>query len=183
MKEMNDPEGEVIGIGPDEFAKGALAIAAGRAINYDGASGPCDFDAYGRAKNRISHWRVSEGQANDVGVYDTDVEIRVLSERDVGADASSPQLPPRYPPEPPRRCRGARPPEHALRGGRSGAPARAEAARPSAHGAPPSSACAESLRARLIPLQCRASEGAQPFPHRSPCSPFPACAVARWRGG
>ncbi|HTV21172.1 MAG TPA: ABC transporter substrate-binding protein [Polyangiaceae bacterium] len=70
MKELNDPDGETIRVGPEEFAKGALAISEGRPINYDGASGPCDFDAYGRAKNRISHWRVNDGQASDVGVYD-----------------------------------------------------------------------------------------------------------------
>jgi hypothetical protein len=70
MKNLNDLNGEVIRIGPAEFAKGARAIAEGRAINYEGASGPCDFDAYGRAKNRISHWKVLEGQASDVGVYD-----------------------------------------------------------------------------------------------------------------
>jgi hypothetical protein len=72
MKELNvqGEEIERIGVGPDEFAKGVIAINEGRPINYDGASGPCDFDAYGRAKNRISHWRVSDGQATDVGVYD-----------------------------------------------------------------------------------------------------------------
>jgi hypothetical protein len=70
MLALNDPAGEVIRVGADEFAKGARAIAEGRPINYEGASGPCDFDAYGRAKNRISHWRVDDGQAVDVGVYD-----------------------------------------------------------------------------------------------------------------
>jgi len=70
MKLLNDPDGEVIRIGPEEFAKGAAAIAEGRPINYEGASGPVDFDAYGRAKNRISHWRVENGVASDVAVYD-----------------------------------------------------------------------------------------------------------------
>ena len=70
MLRLNDPEGEVIRIGPDEFAKGARAISEGRAINYEGASGPCDFDAYGRALNRISHWRVQDGKDTDVAVYD-----------------------------------------------------------------------------------------------------------------
>lgn len=70
MMTLNDPEGEVIRIGPGEFAKGALAIAEGRPINYEGASGPCDFDEYGRARNRISHWRVENGEAVDVAVYD-----------------------------------------------------------------------------------------------------------------
>jgi len=75
MLQLNDPNGEVIRIGPDEFAKGAKAIAEGRAINYEGASGPVDFDAYGRAKNRISHWRVNGGQATDMAVYDCITDI------------------------------------------------------------------------------------------------------------
>lgn len=70
MKQLNDPEGEVIRVGPEEFGKAARAIAAGLPINYEGASGPCDFDANGRARNRISHWRVHDGQAIDVAVYD-----------------------------------------------------------------------------------------------------------------
>lgn len=70
MKKLNDPEGELIRVGPEEFAKGVAAIVEGRPLNYAGASGPCDFDAYGRAKNRISHWRVLQGQARDVAVYD-----------------------------------------------------------------------------------------------------------------
>jgi hypothetical protein len=70
MLTLNDPDGEVIRIGPQEFAKGAKLIAEGKAINYEGASGPCDFDAAGRATNRISHWRVEDGEATDVAVYD-----------------------------------------------------------------------------------------------------------------
>jgi hypothetical protein len=70
MKELNELDGELIRVGPAEFAKAAQAIADDRPINYEGASGPCEFDAYGRAKNRISHWRVRDGQAIDVGVYD-----------------------------------------------------------------------------------------------------------------
>jgi hypothetical protein len=70
MLTLNDPDGEIIRIGPAEFAKGARAIAEGRAINYEGASGPVDFDQYGRAKNRISHWRVEGGEVSDVAVYD-----------------------------------------------------------------------------------------------------------------
>lgn len=70
MKELNDPKGAVIRVGPKEFAKAAELIAAGKPINYEGASGPCDFDEYGRALNRISHWRVNNGEASDIGVYD-----------------------------------------------------------------------------------------------------------------
>lgn len=70
MRELNDPDGEPIRVGPQEFAKAVAAIVEGRPINYDGASGPCDFDDYGRAKNRISHWQVTQGQARDLAVYD-----------------------------------------------------------------------------------------------------------------
>jgi hypothetical protein len=67
---LNDPAGQVIRPGSSEFAKAARAIAAGQAINYEGASGPCDFNAYGRALNRISHWRANAGQVTDLAVYD-----------------------------------------------------------------------------------------------------------------
>jgi hypothetical protein len=81
MKDLNDVDGEMIRVGPAEFAKAARAIAEDRPINYEGASGPCEFDAYGRAKNRISHWRVTNGQATDVGVYDC-VEDATCPRRD-----------------------------------------------------------------------------------------------------
>lgn len=70
MLTLNDPQGEVIGIGPEDFAKAVEAMAKGDPINYQGASGPCDFDDYGRARNRISHWRVDNEKAVDVAVYD-----------------------------------------------------------------------------------------------------------------
>lgn len=69
MLTLNDKEGERIGVGPEEFAKGAKLIAEGKAIDYDGASGPCDFDAQGRATNRLAHWRVEKGVAEDVAIY------------------------------------------------------------------------------------------------------------------
>jgi hypothetical protein len=70
MLTLNEPAAEIIRVGPAEFAKAAKILAAGGAINYEGASGPVDFDAYGRAKNKISHWRVTNGKDADVAVYD-----------------------------------------------------------------------------------------------------------------
>jgi hypothetical protein len=70
MLTLNDVNGVVIRVGPDEFAKAAKLIAKGTPINYEGASGPCDFDDYGRATNRIAHWRVDKGEAQDVAIYD-----------------------------------------------------------------------------------------------------------------
>jgi hypothetical protein len=70
MFELNDPDGEVIRIGPGEFAKAAQLIADGEAINYEGASGPVDFNEYGRALNRIAHFVVEDGEDKDLAVYD-----------------------------------------------------------------------------------------------------------------
>ncbi len=70
MLTLNEPDGEVVRVGPDEFGKAAQFIADGVAINYEGASGPCDFDDWGRALNRISHWRVENSQVKELAEYD-----------------------------------------------------------------------------------------------------------------
>ncbi len=45
LGEINDPNGEVVG--PGDWAKAKELLAAGTAINYQGASGSVDFDANG----------------------------------------------------------------------------------------------------------------------------------------
>jgi hypothetical protein len=70
LETLNDPTGMVIRPGRGEFAKAARAIADGEAINYQGASGPCDFDEHGRALNRISHWRANNQSVSSLAVYD-----------------------------------------------------------------------------------------------------------------
>jgi hypothetical protein len=70
MQTLNVKGGIPIRIGPTEFAKAVEAIAEGEDIDYEGASGPCDFDEYGRALNRISHWSVNAGVPKDDAVYD-----------------------------------------------------------------------------------------------------------------
>lgn len=70
FKQVNVKGGEVIRPGPDELARAVGRIARGEAIDYEGASGSCDFDGNGRALNRISHWRVSKQVASDLAVYD-----------------------------------------------------------------------------------------------------------------
>jgi len=45
LAQINDPNGEVVGVG--EWAKAKELIAAGRPINYEGATGTVDFDANG----------------------------------------------------------------------------------------------------------------------------------------
>jgi hypothetical protein len=70
MFELSDPDGKVVRSGPSEFAKAVEFIAAGDAINYEGASGPADFDENGRALNRIAHWLVDDRSVSDQAIYD-----------------------------------------------------------------------------------------------------------------
>jgi hypothetical protein len=70
LLQVNDPKGTIIRPGPGEFARAAQLIATGQPINYEGASGSCDFDVYGRALNRIAHWSVEGQQITDLAIYD-----------------------------------------------------------------------------------------------------------------
>jgi hypothetical protein len=70
MLKVNDPLGTVIRPGPGQFALAAQLIAMGQPINYEGASGSCDFDRHGRALNRIAHWSVHKQLITDLAVYD-----------------------------------------------------------------------------------------------------------------
>jgi branched-chain amino acid transport system substrate-binding protein len=51
--------GEVIE--PGEWAKAKADIAAGKKINYEGASGDCDFDEYGNVKGVYGHYVIENG--------------------------------------------------------------------------------------------------------------------------
>jgi hypothetical protein len=55
---INDPTGEVVRTGRLDLAKAIRYIVAGKAINYEGASGPCDFDARRRVRQRMVRWIV-----------------------------------------------------------------------------------------------------------------------------
>ena len=67
MKLLNDPDGEVIRIGPEEFAKGAIAIAEGRPINYEGASGSHEFDENGDVPGVVIETVIEGAGFKDVG--------------------------------------------------------------------------------------------------------------------
>jgi hypothetical protein len=47
LSQLQDPAGTSIGAGPADLAKGIDLLEAGKPINYDGASGPVDFDEVG----------------------------------------------------------------------------------------------------------------------------------------
>jgi branched-chain amino acid transport system substrate-binding protein len=51
--------GEVVE--PGEWAKAKALIAAGKKINYEGASGDCDFDEYGNVQGVYGHYVVENG--------------------------------------------------------------------------------------------------------------------------
>jgi branched-chain amino acid transport system substrate-binding protein len=60
LREVANPPGEVVG--PGEWAKAKAALAAGRAIDYEGASGPVNFNETGDAEGKIEVWEVREGR-------------------------------------------------------------------------------------------------------------------------
>ena len=59
LRAISGPKGTVIY--PGEFAKARALLKQGGRINYDGASGPVDFDAAGDILGRASIHRYSHG--------------------------------------------------------------------------------------------------------------------------
>jgi hypothetical protein len=45
-------------------------VRAGRAIDYDGASGPMDYDSNLNIRNRIAHFRVDGMRSVDLATFD-----------------------------------------------------------------------------------------------------------------
>ena len=58
--------GEVIG--PGEWAKAKADIAAGKKINYEGASGPLEFDENGDVTGATGHFVIENGVFKEVGL-------------------------------------------------------------------------------------------------------------------
>jgi len=69
MRAINDRAGEPIDAGIAGFARAAKVIREGKAIDYQGASGPCDFDARGDVVAQLARFRV-QGQFVDVEKFD-----------------------------------------------------------------------------------------------------------------
>jgi ABC-type branched-subunit amino acid transport system substrate-binding protein len=70
MRAINDPAGEPVEAGVTGFARAVRLIREGRAVNYQGASGPCDFDAHGDVVAQLARFRVHSGQFVDAEKYD-----------------------------------------------------------------------------------------------------------------
>ncbi len=69
LDRINDPAGLRIGVGPNEFARAADAIKAGRTINYQGATGDTTFDANGDNNPVMVHYRVENKQFKELESY------------------------------------------------------------------------------------------------------------------
>jgi len=70
MRAINDRKGEPVEAGINGFARAAWLISAGKAIDYGGASGPCDFDAHGNVVTQLARFRVNGGRFEDVQKFD-----------------------------------------------------------------------------------------------------------------
>jgi branched-chain amino acid transport system substrate-binding protein len=64
LREVANAPGEVVG--PGDFAKAKELIAAGTAINYEGAAGSHDFDENGDVTGTFEHWAVMDGAITTV---------------------------------------------------------------------------------------------------------------------
>ncbi len=60
LRAVANAPGEVVG--PGEFARAKQLLAAGTKVNYEGASGPVEFNAAGDSEGRVEHWRVQDGR-------------------------------------------------------------------------------------------------------------------------
>ena len=67
---LNDPAGTEITAGPDGIAKAAMLISAGMPINYQGVSGPLDFDSNAFVLGAIAHWVITNNHFVDQQIYD-----------------------------------------------------------------------------------------------------------------
>ncbi len=56
-------------VGPGEFARARQILQGGGQVNYEGASGPVEFNQAGDAQGRIEHWEVRQGRVTSVGQY------------------------------------------------------------------------------------------------------------------
>jgi hypothetical protein len=70
LGQINDPAGEIVRVGATEFAKAFQKFAAGLPINYEGASGPVDFDANGNVWVKLALYAGVDGAFVDVQKFD-----------------------------------------------------------------------------------------------------------------
>jgi len=70
MWKLNDPSGTEILAGPDGIAKAIPLIKAGMPINYNGISGPLDWDDHAFVLGAMAHWKITNNHFIDEELYD-----------------------------------------------------------------------------------------------------------------
>ena len=70
MRAINDQNGEPVAAGAAGFLRALQLIEQGKPINYQGASGPCDYDEHGNVVAQLARFRVAHGQFVDVEKFD-----------------------------------------------------------------------------------------------------------------
>jgi branched-chain amino acid transport system substrate-binding protein len=64
LRSVANGPGEIVG--PGEFARARQLLGAGTKVNYEGASGPVEFNATGDAQGRVEHWAVRGGRVTSI---------------------------------------------------------------------------------------------------------------------
>lgn len=67
---LADTGAQVVRTGVAALTEAIRALDRGATVNYEGASGPLDYDANQNIKNRLAHYRLVSGQYVDVARYD-----------------------------------------------------------------------------------------------------------------
>ena len=70
LRDVANPPGEVVGPGAAGIQKALALIASGQDINYEGASGPVDFDENGDVSGPIEVWTVEGDAVKSTGRFE-----------------------------------------------------------------------------------------------------------------
>ena len=69
LRQVSGPPGEKVG--PLDVARALELVREGRDVDYQGVSGPLDFDGNGDVLNDIEIWRIVDGKITSTGRYET----------------------------------------------------------------------------------------------------------------
>ncbi len=70
LTRTSDSAGAAVGAGKDGVAEAFRLIRAGSAINYEGASGPMDYDSSGSVVERLAHYQAKNGGFVELATFD-----------------------------------------------------------------------------------------------------------------
>lgn len=85
MRAVNDKGGETVEAGIAGFARAVRLIDEGKPIDYQGASGPCDYDAHGDVVAQLARFRVQGGQFLDIEKFDCVRDQRCPPQKRLGS--------------------------------------------------------------------------------------------------